>query len=164
VSSSGGTLKGGQTYYFAVTAMEEEIESTLSFLVRATVPPGGDTNAVTLEKLSFAPVTTSFNVYRGNNPLQLLRIASQQDVAATFTDDGMTPQALSPPDPNFHHANFYWRLELQPETAASIHTPNTIGDSSLGMNPNEYRGKIVRITEGKAKDKNERLHQTTRPS
>ena len=53
-------------------------ESALSFVARATVPAGEDTNAVTLHDLSFAPGTDSFNVYRGPNPSQLLRIAGNR--------------------------------------------------------------------------------------
>jgi hypothetical protein len=55
----------------------------------------------------------------------------------------------APTDRNFHHANFYWRMELQPETAVTIHSGNTVGNSASQMLPNDYRGKIVRIIEGK---------------
>jgi hypothetical protein len=151
ISSSGGTLNGGQTYYYAITAVQDGLESRLSFLMRATVRSGSDANTVTLSGFSFAPGTSGFNVYRGKNPLQLLLIAENEPVAASFIDDGKSPEPISPPDPNFHHANFYWRLELQPEAAASIYSQTTIGNDTLGMNPNEYRGKIVRITQGKGK-------------
>ena len=54
-----------------------------------------------------------------------------------------------PPDENYDHANFYWRLELQSESSASVFSANTIGDESLHMLANESRGAAVRITEGK---------------
>jgi hypothetical protein len=151
VTDNGGTLNGGQTCYYGITAVQNGVESAMSFLVRATIPEGSDTNAVTLNKLSFAPDTDSFNVYRGSNPLQLLRIATDQPLASSFVDDGKTSEAISPPDPNFDHANFYWRLELLSEMPVSISSENTIGNESAGMNPNEYRGKIARITGGKGK-------------
>src|SRR5262249_27357201 len=50
---------------------------------------------------------------------------------------------------NYDHANFYWRLELQPEEPTGIHSPTTIGNSSLNMLPNEYKGAKVRITKGR---------------
>ena len=49
---------------------------------------------------------------------QLLLIASNVAVAATYTDSGATAELLGPPDANYDHANFYWRLELQPEVVA----------------------------------------------
>jgi hypothetical protein len=161
LASTSGSLKGGETYYYGITGVQDGMESPLSFLVRATVPQGSNTNTVTLNKLSFAPDTTAFNVYRGKNPMQLLRIASGQETSPSFVDDGKQPEPISPPDPNFDHANFYWRLELQPETTASIHSESTIGAESLGMNPNEYRGKIVRIIGGKGKGQERMISSNT---
>jgi hypothetical protein len=146
---TGGSLKGGATYYYGVTALQEGVESSMSFLVRATIPTGTDTNCITLQKLSFAPCASAFNVYRGKNPMQLVRIATNEPVAAAFVDAGRSPEPVSPPDSNFDHANFYWRLELSPETSASLHSETTIGAASAGMIPNEYRGKVVRIVDGR---------------
>ena len=90
-------------------------ESGLSFVVRATIPAGTNTNEVTLTGFSFSPGTAGFHVYRGLNPSQLLRIAANVAVATSYTDAGATAQLVGPPDANYDHANFYWRLELQPE-------------------------------------------------
>jgi len=54
----------------------------------------------------------------------------------------------APPDSNYDHANFYWRLELQPEVKADIQSATTIGNSSLTMVVNEYAGAVVRIAKG----------------
>ncbi len=60
----------------------------------------------------------------------------------------MDKQLIAPLDPNFDHANFYWRMELQPETAVTIHSATSAGNDSLHMTENRYRGMIARITRG----------------
>jgi hypothetical protein len=152
VSDTGGTLAGDQTLYYALSAVAaDESESPLSFLVRATIPAGSSTNSVQLTGLGFAPGTSGFHVYRGKDPVHLFRIASAQPVATTFLDDGLPGQLTGPPDESYDHANFYWRLELQPEEAATIHSSATIGNGTLQMPANAYRGAVVRITKGKGR-------------
>jgi Putative phage tail protein len=147
--SSGGSLGGDQTLYYAVTATDASgAESGLSFVVRATIPPGTNTNRVTLGGLSFSANSTGFNVYRGPTPQQLFRIASNQAIAPTFTDAGAAIGLEPPPDANYDHADFYWRLELQPECVATTYSSDTIGNSTLGMGVNGYQGMVVRITKG----------------
>src|ERR1019366_7186627 len=56
---SGGTLKGGQTLYYAVSGEDSAGgESPLSFLVRAALV--NDSNSVTLTGLSFPPGTAAY--------------------------------------------------------------------------------------------------------
>jgi hypothetical protein len=149
IATTGGLLTGGQTYYYAVSAADAGgTESGLSFAVRATIPPGTNTNAVTLSGLSFSPSTAAFNVYRGASPAQLLRIAHGAAVAATFADTGAAPENVPPPDENYNHANFYWRMELQPEMSAGIHSATTIGNSTLGMLTDELKGAVVAVMRG----------------
>ncbi|MEO8131901.1 MAG: hypothetical protein ABI822_32705, partial [Bryobacteraceae bacterium] len=149
----GGTLLGGSIYYYAVSAVDavtgNGAESQVSFVVRAATPAGADTCTVTLRELSFSPSTTGFHVYRGTNPTQLLRIAENVDLGPTFTDTGGASTLAAPVDRNFHHANFYWRMELQPEAPVTTHGVNSIGNETLHMLVNDYRGKIVRVTHGK---------------
>jgi hypothetical protein len=149
VSESGGSLPAG-VYYYAVSALDSNgNESPLSFSVRASVPEGSASNRVTLGSLSFGPTATGMNVYRGSTPGTLVLLASDVAVATSFVDDGTAkPQLVGPPDPNYDHANFYWRLELQPEAGVSAHSLNTIGSSDLSMNANEFRASIARITRG----------------
>ncbi|HYP06756.1 MAG TPA: hypothetical protein VER03_11045, partial [Bryobacteraceae bacterium] len=152
VTDSGGSLNGGRSYYYAVSAVAEDgSESPLSFIGRATLPAGSNSNSVTLHELSFAPGTSSFHVYRGPNPSQLLRIATAEPVAAMWTDTGVEEELAAPPDANYYHANFYWRLELLPETDASVSSSGTIGSEALRMLPNEYRGKLACIIKGKGR-------------
>jgi hypothetical protein len=147
---SGGTLGGNQILYYAFSAVNAAgEESSLSFVVRASIPPGGASHSVTIGSLSFSNTTTGFHVYRGPSPWQLFRIASNQPISAQFTDTGLTEQLAGPPDPNYDHANFYWRLELQPEYAATVHSATSVGNNTLQMVINENRGAVVRITRGR---------------
>ncbi len=147
---AGGTLAANQTLYYVFSAVDAAgDESGLSFVVPASIPPGPNTNSVTISGLSFSSVTTGFNVYRGPNPSELFRIASNHSVSAQFTDTGFPEQLASPPDANFDHANFYWRLELQPEYSATLHSQTTIGNSTLVMVVNANRGAVARITRGR---------------
>ena len=149
ISNAGGTLAGGQALYYAISAVDGNgAEGGLSFVALATVPAGTNTNVVTLVSLSFSPAASSFNVYRGPNPTQLLRIASGATIASQFVDTGLTAVLQGPPDPNYDHANFYWRLELQPAEQANIFSATTIGNSALNMAANLYNGATVRITAG----------------
>ena len=149
-ASTGGTLAGNQSLYYVVTSVDSDgRESGLSFTVRATIPAGTDTNQVTLTHLSFATGTAGFDVYRGRTPQQLTLVAENVAVAAAFTDSGLTEGVAGPPDENFDHANFYWRLELQGEQTANIATANTVGNAALQMLSNEYKGMVARITHGK---------------
>ena len=145
---TGGMLKGGETYYYAVSAADSAGgESALSFIVAATTESDG--TSVTLSGLSFPSGASGFHVYRGATPAQLFRIASNQPLAGQFTDTGLTDQLIAPPDMNFDHANFYWRMELQPESAVAVHSSNTVGNGTLQMAVNRYRGMLARITRGR---------------
>ncbi|MDZ4798338.1 MAG: phage tail protein [Bryobacteraceae bacterium] len=152
IETTGGTLAGGRSYYYAVSSVAEDgSESPLSFVVRAAVAAGTDANRVTLRQLSFAAGTSTFRVYRGMTPARLLRIATDCAVGDTFVDNGAQATAAAAPDGNYHHANFYWRMELLPETPVGLHSANTVGKAGLGLLPNEHRGKIVRIHDGKGR-------------
>ena len=145
--SAGGTLKGGEVLYYGISGVDSAgNEGPLSFIVQAVIH--ADQSSVTISGLSFAPGTSSFNVYRGKTPAELLRIASAQPIATQYTDSGAATQLAGPPDGNFDHANFYWRMELQPEAGVTVHSATTIGNGTLQMTANNYRGMTVRITRG----------------
>ncbi|HWC99458.1 MAG TPA: phage tail protein [Candidatus Sulfopaludibacter sp.] len=145
---TGGSLKGGQVAYYAVCAVDSAgNESSLSFLVRAIVT--ADESKVTIAGLSFAPGTATFHAYRGVTPAAMYRIASNQAPAAQFVDTGLPEELVSPPDANFDHANFYWRMEIQPEIAVTAHAASSVSNQTLAMDANAYRGMTLRITRGK---------------
>jgi hypothetical protein len=149
-ATTGGTLAGGVSLYYAISALDATgVESGLSFVVQAVIPPTTNTNQVTLNGFSFSATTVGFRVYRGLNPSQLLLIESSSTIAGSYTDTGAVTELEGPPDPNYDHANFYWRLEYQPEEAVTSATATTIANSALGMLPNDFVGGIVRITRGK---------------
>ena len=144
---TGGTLKGGEVLYYGVSAVDGMgNEGSLSFLVRAVVVSDG--SQVTISGLSFPSGAASFHVYRGTTPAVLLRIASSQPIAAEFVDTGLPNQLMTPPDSSFDHANFYWRMERQPEVAVTGHSATTVGNQTLAMAVNTYRGMTVRINRG----------------
>jgi hypothetical protein len=149
VSATGGILKGGSTHYYAASGFNAEGEGCLSFIIRADIPDGANTASVRLKELHFGGGSSAFNVYRGVNPAQLYRIAEAVPIASEYVDAGASASAGSPPDANYHHANFYWRLEHVPACTAEIVTPTTIGNSTLALTPNEFRGKLLRIHSGK---------------
>jgi hypothetical protein len=158
IETAGGTLSGGATWYYAVSARDAAgDESGLSFAVRAKIPTGTNTNMIRLTGLSFSPGTASFNVYRGSSPAKMLRIAEGVEPAGTFLDTGLPPELKGPPDPNYDHANFYWRLELQPEVNVETHTATTIGNSGLGMTVDAWKDAVVRITRGRGAAQERRI-------
>jgi hypothetical protein len=159
---TGGTLGGDQILYYALTAVDADgSESGLSFIVLAVVPPGTNTNVVTLQGLSFSSGTQAFHVYRGTSPQQLHRIENDVAVAATYTDLGAEEGVIGPPDENYSHANFHWRWELQGPQVANIATWNSVGNPALTMLGNEYRGQIVRIISGKGAGQERRIFGNT---
>ena len=147
-TGAGGSLSAGQTLYYAVSGVDSGgNEGRISFIVRATILSDGST--VTLSGLGFSRSTTAFHVYRGVTPAQLFRIATNQTLSDHFTDGGLSKQLITPIDPNFDHAYFYWRMELQPETAVNIQDSTSVGNSGLTMTANRYRNMVARITRGK---------------
>ncbi len=148
-STSGGTLAGGANMYYAVSAVDGAArEGALSFTVAAVIPAGTNTNTVTITGLSFPSSAAAFNVYRGDTPQLLYRIAANLPLHATYTDAGVAPEPVGPPDASFDHANFYYRNEYAGPFPATIFSATTIGWSDLGANDLVYAGRVARIIEG----------------
>jgi len=149
IETAGGTLAAGRTYYYALSAVDGDgNETALSFIVRAELPAGDDTCQVRLTDIGFSPGSTGYRVYRGMTPAQLLRVADGQGLVTEFVDSGLAATTDPPPDPRYHHANFYWRWEVLPETQATLFGASEIGNDSLGFLPNELRDARVRISRG----------------
>ncbi len=153
VATTGGSLSGGQTLYYSITAVDADgLESGPSFRVLARIPQGPNTNQVTLTGLSFSAGSVGFNVYRGDLPTRLGRIAQSQPITSIFADTGPDtdpPALIGAPDPHYDHANFYWRLEGTEEQFADVYGAALIGSSLLAMTPGALVGRAVRIVQGK---------------
>ncbi|MDP9053999.1 MAG: hypothetical protein M3N93_06805, partial [Acidobacteriota bacterium] len=149
VSTTGGTLAGGLNFFYAVSAVDSAGgESSLSFIAQASTAAGADTNSVVLDGISLPSGGVGFNVYRGTTPASLFRIASNQPLEPAFTDGGLPPQTLLPPDPQFDHVNVDWRWEYLPETSVTLHSGTTVGNTTLQLKVNQYQSSVVRITRG----------------
>jgi Putative phage tail protein len=149
VSTTGGTLDGGVIYYYAVSAVDSgNGESPLSFIAQAVTVAGANTNSVVLDGIQLPVGAAGFHVYRGTNPELLLRIASNQTSAPLFTDSGLPPLLVLPPDPQFDHVDVNWRWELLPEAAVTLHSATTVGNTALQLIANKYQSAVVRITRG----------------
>ncbi len=141
VSSIGGTLPSDSAFYYALTSVDGNgNESALSFAVLAVTNSGAATYSVKLQNLSLPAAATTFNVYRGPSPSELIRISSNNLPSLTFTDTGLPNLPYLPPDSNYDHANFYWRNEEQPSSPVTIYTSNTVGNATLQMVTNEFFG------------------------
>lgn len=150
VRSGEGNLQGGRTLYYAVTCVDEAgRESVPSFLVEARLPGAAVGYAVELTGIRCAREAVALRAYRGDSPARLRRIATDVPVASSFTDDGLPAEPIPPPDPNYDHARFQWRSELMPETEADVHGAAMIGNTGLGLIPDEFKGCTVRIVAGK---------------
>ncbi|MCC6344529.1 MAG: hypothetical protein IT166_20185 [Bryobacterales bacterium] len=148
-ASTGGTLPGGRTLYYGITALDSAgREGALSYLASVTLPSGVATYGVTLSDLSFPDGSAAFNVYRGEDPQILLRIDAGVSISATFLDDGKAATITPPPDENYDHANAYWRWELHPPSPAAVYTDTTIGNPSLSLSGDEFVGQVAVITSG----------------
>jgi hypothetical protein len=150
IDTVGGTLAGGWTAYYAISASDNTgNEGPLSFVVPASIPAGTTSNQVELRHLRFPSQAQAFSVYRGDSPQELVRIADHVPVADTFRDSGLVGTLVAPADQNYDHAKFEWRLELYPEVAATYYTAATIGSDEVELATDEFAGKIVRLMAGK---------------
>ncbi|HEX4231181.1 MAG TPA: phage tail protein [Bryobacteraceae bacterium] len=149
IGATGGTIAGGQNLYYAISAVDSAgDEGALSFTVLAAIPQGPATNSVMLTGISLPVNAAGFNVYRGATPQLFYRIATSAPIATSYTDIGAAPQAIGPPDPNFDHANFYYRFELAGPYWVTASTPTTISNSDMGATASAYIGMIARIVIG----------------
>jgi hypothetical protein len=162
---SGGTLLGGITWYYAVTATDDTgAEGTLSFTVPASLPNTSNTNTVTLQELSFPTTALSFNVYRGTAPQTLYRIVAAQPITPAnpvFVDNGFPAEPIGPPDASFDHANIYYRNEYAGPFPADRFSASTIGWSDMGAVANAYASMVALITEGTGRGQQQSIVSNT---
>ncbi len=147
--TTGGSLAGGSTYYYAVSAVDgANQEGPLSFTVPAVVPVGTNTNCVTIAEISLPAYASSFNVYRGISPQMLYCIGTGLPISSNFTDNGLLNLPIGPPDASFDHVNLYYRFEYSSLLQATGASSNTLSCLDMGATNLAYAGKVVRIIEG----------------
>ena len=152
VQSSGGSLRGQQVLYYAVTGTDATgAEGTPSFIVRAQIPAGTNSNSVSITDLSFPRTVQTFNVYRGINPQSLYQIASGLPLAERFTDTGLVARPRGLPDSSFDHANFYYRYEYAGPFTATDGSKTSISCQDMGAVGQAYFNMVARIVEGAGK-------------
>jgi hypothetical protein len=149
-ANTGGTLEGGATEYYAISAVDASgNEGDISFTASVTLPVGPNTYSVTIDHLSFPANTANFHVYRGLNPQVLYRIASDAPLASSFTDTGFPFMPIGPPDASFDHANFYYRYEYAGPLEVTAASATTITCADMGATVGAYTGFSVRILNGR---------------
>lgn len=149
VTSTGGSLPGTETLYYALTATDAgAAESPASFAITATIPAGTNTNTVTITGIAVDSGAATFSVYRGATPVKMFRIASGLTAAATFQDTGIAPQAHPLPDAFFDHADFFWKFRRSGLSTATIFGASQVGAAGLSMTTNQFAGCIARISAG----------------
>lgn len=149
VQTQGGTLAGGQRLYYRITARDADgQESVPSFAAHAPIPPGTNTNAVSLTGLRFDSSAVAFDVYRGVSPSKMARIACSVPLGSSFLDTGIPAEGVALPDPYFDHAAFFWKRRVAGEVLATGFDAGSIESASLELSPGRYVGYLVRITSG----------------
>lgn len=152
VSGGSGTLAPGSTLYYRFSSVDAEgEESAASSPITASLPSGGSGYSVQIATVSAPPGASQIKVYRGPAPDVLYEIAVLAASASTFTDNGLAYAPAAPPDPNFDHANFYWRGELFPATPVSAADPANVTYASATWDASQFQGKLLWIVSGKGK-------------
>jgi len=150
IRSGEGSLAGGRTLYYAVTAVRAAgQESRGSFVIEARLPGAPAGYGVELKGIRCGSDTTAMRVYRGESVSRLRRIAEVAPANSMFLDTGLEAEAVPLPDPNYDHARFQWRFEHLPPTEANLFAASMIGNQALGLQPDELRGCVVRIVAGR---------------
>ena len=110
-ASTGGTLTGNQTLYYAFTAVTGGIRSFIGKKLSITIPAGTNTNTVTVNGIDFGG-SAQMEVFRGTDPLVLRRLTGHPiSVAQPFTDTGFATEAQAPPDPAVAFFRAKWRQD-----------------------------------------------------
>lgn len=148
----GGTLAPGATLYYRFSSLGlDGDESAVSPPVKATLPSEGGGYAVQIPSLNASPEGQEIRVYRGASADVLYAIATLPASATSFTDEGLPYLPIALPDPNFDHANFYWRNELHPAAGVGFADNESVGFPTASWQQNEFQGKLVWILSGKGK-------------
>ncbi|MEP7361801.1 MAG: phage tail protein [Acidobacteriota bacterium] len=149
VMPSGGTLAGPQNLYYAVAEIDGSArESQVSSTIHAFIPSADTNVSVQLSGIRMSPNGIAINVYRGQDPWRLRRIASEVSADDIFTDTGLPLLPVGPPDPNFAKARFEWRSEYLPPLPVSFADMTGVTVSGTTLVPNVLKNKVLRVVSG----------------
>ncbi|WP_031498584.1 phage tail protein [Bryobacter aggregatus] len=151
VQSTGGTLAQGSYFYGVTTVDSEGEESGLSSLIPVTISGLSATNKIQLKGISSAAATETMNLYRGDSPYHMLRIASGLAVSDTIWDAGAEPSNDLPPDPNYSSLRAWFRQIYLLDQNATSWTADTIGRTGMNLRVDRWIGKKVVLLAGAGK-------------
>lgn len=151
VQSTGGTLAQGSYFYGLTTIDSSGVESGLSSLIPVRIGGLTSTNRVTLSGISVGPSAVSLNLYRGDSPHRLLRIATGLSVSDTVSDAGASPVAEIPPDSNYSKLRSWFRQTFLVDQTPTSWTTNSITRTALNLVVDRWIGKKIVIRSGKGK-------------
>jgi len=148
VQSTGGTLPQGSYFYGLTTIDSGGIESGLSSLIPVRIGGFNSTNQVTLSGISVSSSAVSLNLYRGDSPHRLLRIATGLTVANTISDTGAAPAAQIPPDSNYSRLRSWFRQTFLVDQTPTSWTSTSITRTALNLVIDRWIGKKLVIRSG----------------
>ena len=151
VESTGGELDQGSYFYGITTVDIDGNESGLSSLIPVTIGGLTSTNKVRLKGIGTSTNAVAMNLYRGDSPYHLVRVASGLIPADTIVDSGAAPGNKLPPDPNYSKLRAWFRQTFLLDQSATSWTANTIGRSSLNLIVDRWIGKKLVIRSGAGK-------------
>lgn len=148
IQSTGGTLSGGSYFYGLTTVDSGGNESGLSSLIPVTIGGPTESNKVLLKGISSSAAAVTLNLYRGDTPYHLVRIATGLNPAGIVTDGGAYLGNELAPDPNYSRLRAWFRQTFLLDESASTWTANSIGRTGLNLVANRWIGKKVVIRSG----------------
>jgi hypothetical protein len=151
VQSTGGTLAQGSYFYGLTTIDASGNESGLSSLIPVRIGGLTSTNRVTLNGLSVTPDAVALNLYRGDSPHRMLRVATALAVADSIVDAGFDASPQLPPDSNYSRLRSWFRQLFLVDQTPTSWTTTSITRSSLNLVVDRWVGKKLVIRSGTGK-------------
>lgn len=148
IQSSGGDLSRGSYFYGLTTVDSGGNESGLSSLIPVTIGGLTETNKVILKGISSSAAAVTVNLYRGDTPYHLVRVATGLSPSGSVIDSGADPGNELAPDPNYSRLRAWFRQIFLLDQSASNWTVDSIGRTGLNLVVNRWVDKKVVIRSG----------------
>ena len=145
--STGGTLTAGKrSTMLCQASIASGNEGPLSFIVRASVL--ADSSSVAALRSEFCVRYHDLQRLPRGHAVESVSDHDQSDFGRSVHRHRLGNTAHRSARPVFRSRELLLAIEQLPETAATIHSASTIGNSTLQMDVNSYRGMTLRITRG----------------